>query len=125
MKEPSDPDLDDENKEQASMNRARPSLTACMKKRIPKIKVCHKTEEFTVLSAIMSQLNAQKVVSSVTNNDESVSGRNENSRQGYYPPNTFQSVQASVASQVNVPTQITLGSQAIQQRPPEVSKLPL
>ena len=99
VKEPTDPDLSDEDKEQqSSLWRARPSLTACMKKRIPKIKVCHKTEEFTVLSAIMSQLNAQKVASSVTNEDDSVSARQDNSRQGYYPPNTFHSTHTSVHS---------------------------
>ena len=37
-------------------------LGSGMGKRIPKIKVCHKNEEFNVLTAMMDQLNQQKVV---------------------------------------------------------------
>ena len=55
-----------------------------MGKRIPKIKVCHKNEEFNVLTAMMEQLNKQKVQVNVTH-DDSTSGRNiQESRNGHY-----------------------------------------
>ena len=51
-----------------------------MASRIPKVRVCHNSKEFTVLKAIMGKIRAQKVHSGVTNNEEdSISNRMDRS----------------------------------------------
>ena len=46
-----------------------------MDKTVPKIKVCHKSKEFAILTAMMHKLNSQNVQSGVTT-EESISVRN-------------------------------------------------
>ena len=50
-------------------------LGSNMEKSIPKIKVCHKSKEFAILTAMMEKLNSQNVQSGVTS-EQSISVQN-------------------------------------------------
>ena len=65
---------EDESNITATTPVARPVASAALNKRVPKIKVQHRSKEFTVLRTLMHEINSQKVPTGVTV-DDSISTR--------------------------------------------------
>ena len=71
----------------STLSNMRPvAVSAALTKRIPKIKVQHNSNEFTVLRAVMNEINCQKVVVAGVTHDDSITTRiaTENSRMAQY-----------------------------------------